>query len=89
MLDLEDMDCLALDWRNNENSPYHCSIVERTLELSPADSGDADDADADPNKVTLQCCLEQFMQSEVLGHEEAWYCPKSVTIDGIYQLIIF
>jgi len=76
LLDLEDMDCLALDWRNNENSPYHCSIVERTLELSPADSGDADDADADPNKVTLQCCLEQFMQSEVLGHEEAWYCPK-------------
>lgn len=76
LLDVEDVDCLSLDWRNNENSPQHCSIVEKEVVYSELDPSATSQHQGDPNRVTLHRCLEQFMQPEVLGHEEAWYCPQ-------------
>ena len=72
LLDLTGVTCLALDWRNNERSARHCTVRVRPVELRPADGhapGHAPDA-------TLHQCLEQFMQPEVLGQQEAWYCPR-------------
>lgn len=67
---------LALDWRNNEKAPNYCVVTNKT---DGADElpclGDAGDGQ-NPQKLTLHRCLEQFMRSEILSPEEAWYCPQ-------------
>ncbi|KAI9557505.1 hypothetical protein GHT06_017333 [Daphnia sinensis] len=70
---------LSLDWRNDERSLHRCCVTVK----SPADYDDlsradltADGSSANPRCLTLHHCLQQFMQSEVLSKEEAWYCPK-------------
>merc|ERR550534_81336 len=76
LLDLDNIDCLALDWRNNENSPQHCVVVEKEVVCCQPDPSSTSQHEGEPNRVTLHRCLEQFMQPEVLSHEEAWYCPQ-------------
>lgn len=70
---------LSLDWRNDERSLNRCCVTVK----SPSDYDDlsradltADDSPANQRRLTLHHCLQQFMQSEVLSKEEAWYCPK-------------
>ncbi|XP_046440466.1 ubiquitin carboxyl-terminal hydrolase 19-like [Daphnia pulex] len=73
---------LSLDWRNDERSPNHCSVTVKSPtdyeDLSQENSDPSADGDTSPNqrRLTLHHCLQQFMQSEVLSKEEAWYCPK-------------
>jgi hypothetical protein len=75
---------LSLDWRNDERSPNHCSVTVKSPteyeDLSQEENAADPSADCDssPNqrRLTLHHCLQQFMQSEVLSKEEAWYCPK-------------
>jgi ubiquitin C-terminal hydrolase len=73
---------LSLDWRNDERSANHCSVTVKSPtdyeDLSQENSDPSADGDISPNqrRLTLHHCLQQFMQSEVLSKEEAWYCPK-------------
>lgn len=65
---------LALDWRNNPQSPDHCVVTP--LDDVRCETLDDGERHAGQRDVTLRDCLHQFMQPEVLTREEAWYCPK-------------
>lgn len=71
---------LALDWRNDERAADHCVVsVKSCVEYEELSQENSDPSSGDsPNqrRLTLHHCLQQFMQSEVLSREEAWYCPK-------------
>ena len=71
---------LSMDWRNSEHAPNHCVVaIKSSVEFEELSQENSDPSAGDsPNqrRLTLHHCLQQFMQSEVLSREEAWYCPK-------------
>lgn len=77
---------LALDWRNNERSRVHCNVESKPLQYREIEWSSDDDA-FNCNRVTLKQCLEQFMQSETLSQEEAWFCPKYVNSLQIVKMM--
>ena len=87
---VDEVDSAALDLGDaedfNEGGHTQHSITAFD-DLIDAETDAADTADGNSSSgyrhssrhergVTLQDCLRQFMQPEVLSREEAWYCPK-------------
>lgn len=80
---------LSVDWRNNSGARGYCVVSPRAeIVCETLDDDDTNEDNAsgpssgfrsggsDQRAVTLEDCLRQFMQPEVLSREEAWYCPE-------------
>lgn len=65
----------ALDWSNNANGKYDLELLESPrLHSSMEDALCAERNGKKP--VTLQSCMECFLEEEELDKEDMWYCPK-------------
>lgn len=73
---------LAMDWQNNEKLKSYVLVQSKDLEFDMEEGSAAAARDdwcsyfLEPSHISLEQCLQLFMEPETLAPDEAWYCPQ-------------